>query len=244
MPENRFQGIIAERYDADSPEMFEPAVLNATVDFLAALAGDGPALEFAIGTGRIALPLSERGTPVRGIDISADMVAQLTAKRGSSEISVTIGDIATTRVDGTYTLVYLVYNTITNLLTQDEQVECFRNAARHLAPGGAFVIECFLPDLRRLPPGQTVRAFTVTPERLGFDEYDFAAQRLVSHHYWLTGETRGSFQSPHRWAWPAEMDLMAKLAGMSLHGRWADWNREPFTGESPKHISVWQKPPA
>jgi SAM-dependent methyltransferase len=243
VPENYFDERIAPRYDADSTGMFDPAVVEPAVSFLADLAGTGAALELGIGTGRIALPLSQRGVLVHGIDLSPPMVAQLRAKPGSDGIGVTIGDFAHTRVDGGFTLAYLVYNTIENLTSQDEQVACFENAAAHLSPGGCFVIEVEIPALRRLPPGETVRAFTVTPTRLGFDEYDIANQGLVSHHFWVSGGRRDTFSVPFRYVWPSELDLMARLAGMRLRERWSDWDRAPFTGDSTKHISVWEKTP-
>jgi SAM-dependent methyltransferase len=244
VPENYFDERIAATYDADSTSMFDPAVVGATVDFLAELAGEGAALELGIGTGRIALPLAARGIPVHGIDLSPDMVAQLQAKPGAAAIGVTVGDFAKTVVDGTFRLAYLVYNTIENLTTQDEQVACFGNVARHLEPGGCFVIEVEVPQLRRLPPGETVRAFMATPTRLGFDTIDVAQQLGVSHHYWV-GEGRAeSFSMPYRYAWPAEFDLMARLAGLRLRERWGGWNRQPFTGESMQHVSVWEKPAA
>ncbi|MGI8613326.1 MAG: class I SAM-dependent DNA methyltransferase [Nocardioidaceae bacterium] len=236
-----FDERIAERYDASSAEMFEPAVVEPAVSFLADLAGDGDALELGIGTGRIALPLSRRGVRVHGIDLSAAMVARLRAKPGVEDVGVTIGDFATTKVDGTFKLAYLVYNTIMNLTTQDEQVECFRNVAAHLEAGGCFVIEVGIPDLQRLPPGETVRAFTVTPTRLGFDEYDIAAQGLVSHHYWMTDGQLGTVSMPFRYVWPSELDLMARLAGMTLRERWSGWRREAFTSTSTAHVSVWEK---
>ncbi|MGP0029542.1 MAG: class I SAM-dependent DNA methyltransferase [Acidimicrobiales bacterium] len=229
------------RYDADSVDMFAPAVVQPAVEFLADLAGGGEALELGIGTGRIALPLRRRGVPVAGIDLSPDMVAQLRAKPGAEDIDVTIGDFATTTVGRRFRLVYLVYNTIANLTTQDEQVECFRNAAAHLEPGGCFVIEIEVPPLRRLPPGETVRAFTVSATRFGFDEFDVAAQRGVSHHYWVAGDRLEVFSMPYRFVWPSELDLMARLAGMTRRQRWSGWNREPFTSDSFKHISVWEK---
>jgi SAM-dependent methyltransferase len=210
---------------------------------LTELAGDGAALELGIGTGRIALPLSERGVSVHGIDLSEAMVARLRAKPGSEAIGVTIGDFATTRVAGAFTVAYLVYNTINNLTTQDAQVTCFRNAAAHLAPGGHFVVEVGVPDLRRLPPGQTAVPFTVEPDRLGFDEYEVVGQGMVSHHYWRRQD--GSFDSmsvPFRYVWPSELDLMARLAGMSLRERWSDWMRRPFTAASTSHVSIWQTP--
>jgi SAM-dependent methyltransferase len=243
MPEDYFGEDVAARYDDPDDRMFDPAAIAQVVDMLAELAGDGAALELGIGTGRIALPLSERGVRVHGIDLSEAMVARLRAKPGGETIGVTIGDFATTRVDGAFTVAYVVYNTINNLTTQDAQVACFRNAAAHLAPGGHFVVEVGVPDLRRLPPGQTAVPFTVEPDRLGFDEYEVVGQGMVSHHYRRTEE--GSFDSmsvPFRYVWPSELDLMARLAGMSLRERWSDWTRSPFTAESTSHVSIWQTP--
>src|SRR5580698_570989 len=236
-----FDERIAERYETYWPELFEPAFVEATVSVLAELAGTGAALELGIGTGRIALPLRQRGIPVRGIELSPAMVAQLRAKPGADDIDVTIGDFATTRVDGTFRLANLVRNTIMNLTTQEEQVDCFRNVAGQLEPGGCFVIEVLVPELQRLPPGETVRAFTVTPTHLGFDEHDIAAQRLISHHYWVIDGRLETFSSPFRYVWPSELDLMARLAGMTLRERWGGWEREPFTSDSTKHVSVWEK---
>ena len=231
----------AELYDRSTGEEFDAGVIEATVDFLAGLAGDGRALELGVGTGRIALPLAGRGIAVHGIDLSQPMVDQLRAKRGGDAIQITIGDFSTVRVDGSFSLAYLVYNTIENLTTQDAQVQCFQNAAAHLEPGGCFVIEVGIPQLQRLPPGETVRPFLVTPERLGFDEYDIANQGLVSYHYWLGDSALGQFSQPFRYVWPAELDLMARLAGMTLRERWSSWSRAPFTSDSTEHISVWQK---
>ena len=238
---NYFDEWVAARYDANSAEMFESAVVDPAVDFLADLACDGAALELGIGTGRIALPLSRRGVPVRGIDLSPAMVERLRAKPGGDDIDVTIGDFATTRVDGRFRLAYLVFNTIGNLTSQDAQVECFRNAASHLEPGGCFVIEVTVPQLRRLPPGETVRAFTVSPTRLGFDEYDVVTQGLVSHHYTVGDGRVDVYWISLRYVWPSELDLMARLAGMRLRERWGGWSREPFTSESTSHVSVWEK---
>ena len=238
---NYFDEEVADRYDEHATEMFEPAVVDAAVSFLAGLAGSGPALELGIGTGRIAVPLSKRGVRVHGIDLSSAMVARLQAKPGSEAISVTIGDFTTTRVDMTFSLAYLVYNTIDNLTSQDDQVECFRNVASHLQPGGCFVIEVEVPQLQRLPPGETVRAFTVTPKHLGFDEFDLAGQGLVSHHYWLEEGDVRAVSVPFRYVWPSELDLMARLAGMRLRERWSSWEREPFTSDSRSHVSVWEK---
>ncbi|MER6822205.1 class I SAM-dependent methyltransferase [Streptomyces cellulosae] len=233
----------AERYDAEETEMTSAAVLGATVDFLAELAGDGRALEFAVGTGRVGVPLRERGVPVTGIELSEHMADVLRRKVDEDTLPVVIGDMATTVVPGEFSLVYLVYNTISNLLTQDEQVECFRNAARHLRPGGRFVIELGVPPLRFLPPGQVAVPFDVSERHLGFDTVDTVEQLLVSHHFTRDGEDgryrRGA--SRHRYAWPAELDLMARIAGLQLERRVADWDGSPFTQESPKHISVWRK---
>ncbi len=221
--------------------MFAPEVLEPTVDFLAELAGDGAALELGIGTGRVALPLSGRGVPVSGIDLSPAMVKRLKAKPGGDAIDVAIGDFATTTVAGSFRLVYLVFNTISNLTTQDEQVACFQNAAAHLAPGGRFVIEVGVPDLQRLPRGETIRPFTIRPTHLGFDEYDVVNQGLISHHYTVENERLKAFSIPFRYVWPSELDLMARIAGMRLRERWASWTREPFTSTSDSHISVWEK---
>jgi SAM-dependent methyltransferase len=239
---NYFGERVAERYDESAAEMFEPAQVDPVVDFLVRLATDGSALELGIGTGRIALPLAQRGIRVHGIDLSESMVAKLRAKSDAEQIGVTIGDFATTTVAGRFSVAYLVFNTIMNLTTQDEQILCFQNVAAHLQPGGCFVIEVAIPDLQRLPPGEKVRAFTVSPTRLGFDEYDVAAQGLISHHYWIGDGRLETVSMPFRYVWPAELDLMARLAGMSLTERWGGWKGEPFTSESTTHVSVWQKP--
>jgi SAM-dependent methyltransferase len=241
MPEDHFGERVAKRYDESSPEMFDPAVVDPAVDFLADLAGGGAALELGIGTGRIALPLSQRGIPVHGVDLSEAMVARLRAKPSGDAIPVAIGDFATATVDGAFTVAYLVFNTINNLTSQDEQVACFQNVAAHLEPGGCFVIEVGVPQLQRLPPGETVRPFDVSPAHLGFDEYDVATQGLISHHYSLVDGAWESASTPFRYVWPAELDLMARLAGMRLRERWSGWKRETFTSESRKHVSVWER---
>jgi SAM-dependent methyltransferase len=233
----------ARRYDADVADMFEPAVVERTVDFLAALATDGHALEFAIGTGRIAVPLAQRGVAVHGIDLSPSMVERLRTKPGGADIDVTIGDIATTRTGTTCSLVYLVFNTIMNLTTQDAQVQCFENAAAHLAPGGWFVIEVGVPDLRRLPPGTTMQVFDRSPAHVGIDEYtDLVAQHMSSHHYSFADGRADTFSMPFRYVWPSELDLMARIAGLTLRERWSNWARDPFTSDSTSHVSVWQRP--
>jgi SAM-dependent methyltransferase len=242
VPENLFTGPVAEGYDLGSPEMHDPGLLAATAGFLAAAARGGRALEFGVGTGRVALPLSEQGVEVYGIDISADMLAQLYRKAGADAIATSMGDFATTVVTGEFSLVYVVYNTISNLLEQHEQVAAFRNAARHLQPGGRFVVELWVPDLRRFPPGAVAIPFDVSPSHVGFDTLDLATQRGVSHHYFPRGDKVGRFDSPFRYAWPSELDLMAEIAGMRLCERWADWDRSPFTSDSRKHISVWERP--
>jgi SAM-dependent methyltransferase len=235
---------VAARYDESAADMFDPAVVDPVVDFLAALAGDGRALELGIGTGRIAVPLARRGVPVHGIELSKAMAARLRAKPGAEDIGVTIGDFATTTVEGTFSVGYLVFNTIGNLTTQSAQVACFQNVATHLEPGGCFVIETGIPQLQRLPPGETMRVFDASETHWGVDEYDVANQRLVSHHFELVDGRFELASIPFRYTWPAELDLMAQLAGMSLRERWSGWKREPFTSESRKHVSVWEKPPA
>ena len=229
------------RYDESSSDWFRPEVLDPTVEFLAELAGNGPALELGIGTGRVALPLAEKGIPVHGIDLSPAMIAGLRAKSGGDAIEVTVGDFATTRVSGSFSLAYLVFNTITNLITQDAQSGCFANVAEHLQPGGRFVIETSFPARYLMQPGETLVPFLVTPTRLGFDEYDVVTQTSISHHYRVAAGKLEVWSSPHRYVWPSELDLMARHAGMTLRERWATWTREPFTATSPSHISVWEK---
>ncbi len=233
---------VASRYDESTGEEFQPEVIAATVDFLAQRAGGGGALELGIGTGRIAVPLAERGVPVHGIDVSAAMAARLRAKPGGQRIGVTIGDFATTRVDGSFSLAYLVFNTIMNLTTQAAQVACFANAAAHLQPGGCFVIEVGVPDLQRLPPGESFHVFHASESHWGIDEYDVANQGLISHHIQPVDGRLERMSIPFRFVWPAELDLMAQLAGMRLRERWGGWREEPFTSESRKHVSVWEKP--
>ncbi|MEO7753866.1 MAG: class I SAM-dependent methyltransferase [Terracoccus sp.] len=233
----------AQDYDESSADMFAPGVVEPTVDFLAGLAGEGPALELAIGTGRIGIPLLRRGVPVTGIELSEPMVAQLRTKVDAATLPVTVGDMATTVVDGDFTLVYLVFNTIGNLRTQAEQVSCFANAARHLRPGGRFVIELWVPPLRRFPPGQVAVPFDIGDRHIGFDTYDLATQQGTSHHYMTAPD--GSIRhgtTNFRYLWPAECDLMAQLAGMGLERRVADWDGSPFTSDSTSHVSVWRKP--
>jgi SAM-dependent methyltransferase len=232
---NYFGAEIAARYDASGGEEFEPAVIAATADFLADLAGGGAALEFGIGTGRIALPLTQRGVAVHGIDLSPEMVARLREKLGGDAIPVEIGDFATTRVDGTFSLVYLVFNTIMNLTTQDEQAACFQNAAAHLEPGGCFVID--VGTLSTTP----LSVFDLGEKHVGVDEFEPATQRLVSHHFTLVDGQWKRLSIPFRAVSPGELDLMARLAGLTLRERWGGWNRDAFTSESHKHVSVWGK---
>ena len=237
-----FDERVAAQYDASAADMFSPAAVDPVVDFLADRAGLGAALELGIGTGRIALPLAQRGVRVHGIELSRAMVARLRAKPGGDDIGVTIGDFATTTVDGTFSVAYLVFNTIMNLTTQDAQVACFRNVAAHLEPGGCFVIEVGVPELRRLPPGENLRVFHASETSWGFDEYDVARQGLTSHHLEIVDGTLERVSMPFRYVWPSELDLMAELAGMRLRERWSGWKREPFTSESRQHVSVWEKP--
>lgn len=233
---------VAKGYDESSAHMYAPEVLGPTVSFLESRAGRNPALEFAVGTGRVALPLSARGIRVAGIEKSEPMVRELGDKPGGDSVAVTIGDMTTARAPGTFGLVYLVYNSITCLLSQEEQVACFRNAATHLGPGGRFVIEVFVPELQRLPPGETARPFHIGDQHVGFDTYDLVNQQLVSHHYTIVDDRGSTFHSSHRYVWPSELDLMAQLAGLHLSERWAGWKEAPFTASSRSHVSVWQKP--
>lgn len=233
----------AERYDETSAEMFGPEVLDPAVDFLARLAGTGPALEFAIGTGRVAVPLAAKGISVSGIELSQPMVERLRRKVPQDELPVVVGDMATAKLAGQFSLVYVVWNSIGNLRTQEEQVACFHNAARHLSPGGFFVIELWVPGIRRLPPGQPAVPFHLDDRHDGFDTYDLATQRGTSHHYWP--EDDGSVRygaNNFRYIWPAECDLMAQLAGLEFDQRAADWDGSPFTSDSESHVSVWRKP--
>jgi SAM-dependent methyltransferase len=232
----------AEEYDGMSAEMLEPEVLDPAVDFLARLAGSGPALELAIGTGRVAIPLADRGVPVTGIELSQPMVDQLRRKRSAAELPVVTGDMATTTVPGRFTLVYVVWNSIGNLCTQQEQVQCFRNAAQHLSPGGRFVVELGVPAIRRFPPGQAAVPFEVTDRHVGFDTLDTVTQQGTSHHYRRLEDGSARYGYSHfRYIWPAECDLMARLAGLELEERVADWDGTPFTSDSERHVSVWRK---
>ncbi len=235
-----FDERIAATYDDDA-EIFDPAAVDPVVDVLVELAAGGRALELGVGTGRIALPLAQRGVPVHGMDLSKAMVARLRAKPGGEDVGVTIGDFATTTVDGSFTLAYLVCNTIMNLTTQAAQVACFRNVAAHLRPGGCFVIDVMIPQLQRLPPGETFHVFSGSEDYWGIDEYDVATQGLTSHHLEIVDERVDRSSVPFRYVWPSELDLMAELAGLRLRERWGGWKREPFTSDSRKHISVWEK---
>jgi SAM-dependent methyltransferase len=234
---------VAGRYDTPGTGMFAPEVLGPTTELLETLAEGGRVLELAIGTGRVAVPLSERGVEVTGIELSAPMVAKLREKVTEQQIPVVMGDMATTRAEGEFGLVYLVFNTISNLLTQDEQVACFQNAARHLVPGGRFVVELWVPELRRLPPGVPATVGVHEPGYLLVDTYDTLRQHVVSHH--VTYDESGGREarigrSPHRYVWPAELDLMARIAGFALEDRYAGWDRSPFTADSPSHVSVYR----
>ncbi len=239
-----FDERVAARYDESAADMFDPAVVDPVIDLLVEIAGSGRALELGIGTGRIALPLAQRGVPVHGIELSNAMVARLHAKPGGEAIGVTIGDFATTNVEGSFSVAYLVANTIMNLTTQAAQVACFRNVAAHLEPSGCFVIEVIVPALQRLPPGETFYVFDWGETHWGIEEYDVANQGSISHHFRVVDGKIELRSIPFRYVWPAELDLMAQLAGMELRERWATWKREPFTSDSRKHVSVWEKPRA
>jgi SAM-dependent methyltransferase len=242
MPRDYFGEDVAIRYDASAGAMFDADVLDPTVDLLAELAGNRPALEFAIGTGRVALPLAARGVRVSGIELSTAMAERLRAKDHDQRIQVTIGDMTEMRVEGRFGLVYLVYNTIGNVDTQDQQVAVFANASAHLEPGGCFVIEVGVPRLRHLPPGDDAHVFSHAPGYVGYDRYvDLVTQQAVSHHFYADESGTRDFRTPFRFVWPSELDLMAQLAGMPLRDRWAGWDRAPFTAESTSHVSVWEK---
>ena len=242
MPEDHFGESVAARFDERYGYQADPAVVGPMVDVLTELAADGAVLELGVGTGRIALPLAERGVPVHGIELSEAMTARLRAKPGAERVEVTIGDFATATVEATFRVAYVVANTIMNLTTQDEQVACFQNVAAHLEAGGCFVIEVLVPRLRLLPPGERFQPFAVSATHLGFDEYDVARQGLVSHHHWIEEGRVEVLSPPFRYVWPSELDLMARLAGMRRRERWSGWLREPFTSESGKLVGVWEKP--
>jgi hypothetical protein len=243
MPSVMWGKDIAEVYDTTAAAMFEPAVVDPAVDLLAALAGDGPALELAVGTGRIALALSARGVPVRGIELSPHMVDQLRRKPGGEAVEVTVGDMTSTRVDGSFTLVYLVWNTIMNVTTQDEQVAVFENAAIHLEPRGCFVVEVVVPQVRLLPPGEAGRVFAMEPDHVGIETFDDLAGQITWCHHWTALDGRLLRHSaPYRYVWPSELDLMARVAGLRRRDRWAGWAKEPFTSASTNVVAVFEKP--
>ncbi len=239
--ESHFDEWTAKNYSRLWPELFGPDLLDSAVEVLGELAGSGSALEFGIGTGRVALPLASRGIQVSGIELSREMIGEL-RRQGGTKIDVEVGDFATTSVDAKFSLVYLIRNTITNLTTLKEQVAAFANAARHLEPGGYFLVENYIPRLQRLAGGETRVVFVANAEHIGIEEYDLTTQIAVSRHWWrIDGELK-TFESADRYVWPSELDLMAEMAGMTLRDRWANWHREPFTGASHGHVSVWQRP--
>ena len=241
MATDHFDERVARAYDVDVEDEFAPSVLVPTLDVLTNLADGGPVLELGIGTGRVRTSLSGRGLVVHGIDLSESMLRQLREKPGADAVEVTIGDFATAYVGGGFRLVYLVFNTIMNLTSQDEQVQCFCNAADHLIEGGHFVVEVLVPALQRLPPGETIRPSGISGTHIGFDEIDAGTQALTSHHLYFRSHGVETSSIPFRYVWPSELDLMARIAGMTLIQRWSDWDRAPFTSASPKHISVWCK---
>jgi len=233
----------AKDYDTPGRGMFAPEVLGPTIERLRGLADGGRVLEFAIGTGRVAVPLAEAGVPIAGIELCQPMIDQLRTKADEDVLPVVLGDMTTARVEGTFNLVFVVFNGISNVLTQDRQIAVFENAARHLVPGGRFVIELWVPDLRSLPPGRTGSVFAAAPGYLAADIFDPVAQHVVSHHVQFDPEagTRARiFRSPHRYIWPAELDLMARITGFTLESRHGGWSEEPFTAESTDHVSVYR----
>jgi len=235
---------VAEVYDATYSAMFDASVVDPTVEVLAELARDGPALELAVGTGRVALPLSARGVAVHGIELSPHMVEQLRSKAGADAVPVTVGDMTTTRVPGSFTLVYLVANTIMNVATQDEQLAVFANAAAHLQPVGCFVVEVVVPQLRRVPPGEVGRIFTLDPDHVGIETFDDLVGQVAWSHHWMAVEGRlVRHAAPYRYVWPSELALMARIAGFRLAERWAGWDRSPFTSDSPSQVAVFEKMP-
>ncbi len=236
-----FDEKVASTYD-DDVDSCQPEVINPVVDFLSELADGGNALEFGIGTGRIALPLAMKGIEVHGIELSHAMIGKLAEKTGGDRISVTQGDFATTLCGGSFALVYLIFNTIMNLTTQEQQVRCFENAASHLEPGGSFVIEVMIPALQLLPHGQTNHVFDFRDDRWGIDTYDVASQSLRSHHLRICNQRVELSSIPFRYVWPSELDLMARIANLKLKARWGSWKKEPFTNTSRSHVSVWEKP--
>lgn len=235
-----FDQKVAETYD-DDVHASDSETIDPVVDFLAELAGDGRVLEFGIGTGRIALPLARKGVEIHGIDLSQAMLAKLAEKAGGDRIPTLQGDFSSTTCEGSFSLVYLIFNTIMNLTTQDEQVRCFQNAAAHLDPGGRFVIEVMVPDLQRLPFGETHRVFEFRDDYRGVDSYDVVSQRLTSHHFRIRDQETTLSSIPFRYVWPSELDLMARIAGLRLKARWGDWEKAPFTNLSRSHVSVWEK---
>ena len=240
-PDGYFDEHVAASFDETSAEMFGKTALDPAVDLLAALADGGPVLEFGSGTGRVAIPLAERGLEVRGIELSRAMVARMREKPGGDAVDVAIGDFSSTTVEGSFRLVVVVWNTITNLVTQEAQMACFRNAAAHLVPGGRFVVEVFVPTLQRLPVGERFQVFHGGESYWGIDEIDVVTQRATSHHLEIVDGKVDRLSVPYRYVWPSELDLMAELAGMSLEARYGGWQREHFTAESADHVSVWTK---
>jgi SAM-dependent methyltransferase len=234
---------LAEAYDTVYAAQFDPAVLDPMVAALAELAGNGLALELAVGTGRVALALRRRGVPVHGIELSPHMAEQLRAKPGADAVPVVVGDMTSTRVPGSFRLVYLVANTIMNVTTQDDQLAVFANAAAHLEPGGCFVVQVIVPQLRTVPPGQVGRVFTLRPEHVGVETFDDTVGQIAWSHHWMDVDGRMVHHAaPYRYVWPSELDLMARLAGLRPRERWAGWDRAPFTADSTSQVAVFQKP--
>ena len=235
-----FDEAVARTYDQDHGGN-DPVLIRRTVDCLMGLSDKGDILEFAVGTGRIALPLAERGVLVKGIELSSSMIDRLREKEAGKPLEVAIGDMTSVRVPGEFSLVYLIFNTIDNLTAQQDQVECFNNAARHLKPGGRFLVETLVPPIQKIPFGETSLAFAHSDQHFGIDEFDTATQKYTSNHVWMNGDTYKQLSIPFRYVWPSELDLMARIAGLDLEFRWSDWDRSAFDRMSTKHISVWRK---
>jgi SAM-dependent methyltransferase len=236
---------VAEIYDKTYAAMFEPPALQPMTGLLAGLARGGPALEFAVGTGRVALALSARGIAVHGLELSPHMAERMLAKPGADAVPVTIGDMTATRVPGApFRLVYLVANTIMNVTTQDDQLAVFANAAAHLGPGGCFVVEVIVPQLRRVPTGQDSWVFTLDPDHVGIETFDDLVGQIAWSHHWMEADGRlVRHSAPYRYIWPSELDLMARITGFRLRERWAGWDRAPFTSDSRSQVAVFEKLP-
>ena len=233
---------IAQIYDETNARMFDPDVLAPVLDLLEEAAQGGPALELAVGTGRVALPLAARGVPTAGLELSGPMADRLRAKPGADSLAVTVGDMTTTVVPGEFSLVYIVANSLMNVTTQQEQLAVFANAAAHLKRGGRFVVELMVPQPHRVPPGDSARVFTLEADHVGIETFDDPVGQIAWSHHWIHVRDRlVRHSAPYRYIWPAELDLMGLLAGLRLRERWAGWDRAPFTAASTGQVAVFEK---